>query len=160
MSSNPQITPAEDAGSRWPKCSIFSFGTFGGRSPAVRRYHRRCAIALIFMAGSFFGAAIWSLIHGRSPTLEIGLALVPGASFAFIAREFRIYLASLDELARRIQLEAIAWTYLTGMAIAALVGGIALFFGDAWNPLWLNPLWFLFLEPVRSCWLYFIARRY
>ncbi len=67
---------------------------------------------------------------------------------------------ALDEQARRIQLEAILWTYITGWVIATVVGGIAVVYGWEWNPLWLNPLWYVFLEPVRGCFLYFVARRY
>jgi hypothetical protein len=113
------------------------------------------------MAVLSLGAAVLAgdFLHHNSPWRVI-LSLAPGVTYSYIAWEFRKYVLALDELARRIQLEAIAWTYLTGWAVAALVGGVALVYGWHWNRLWLNPLWFVFLEPVRACYLYYVARRY
>jgi hypothetical protein len=107
-------------------------------------------LAAAILAGDF---------HHNSPW-RLTLSLVPGIAYSYIAWELRRYILALDELARRIQLEAIAWTYLTGLAVAALVGGVALAYGWQWSSLWLNPLWFVFLEPVRGCFLYYVARRY
>ena len=88
-------------------------------------------------------------------SLDLIAAFAPGAAFIYIAWEFRKYLSALDELARRIQLESIAWTYLCGLALAMLFGGLGMVYG--WR---LNPLWFIVLEPVRAGWLYFVSRRY
>ncbi|MGD0873304.1 MAG: hypothetical protein ABSB88_27480 [Bryobacteraceae bacterium] len=107
-------------------------------------------LAAAILAGDFHHNSSWRVI----------LSLVPGVAFLYITWEFHTYILALDELARRIQLEAMAWTYLTGLGVAALVGGVALVYGWQWNRLWLNPLWFVFLEPVRACFLYYIARRY
>jgi len=49
---------------------------------------------------------------------------------------------------------------LAGLVAATLVGGVALVYGWHWNRLWLNPLWYVFLEPVRGCFVYYVARRY
>lgn len=131
--------------SQWPTCAMLGWGTLGG--PAGRRYSRHCAIALAVMVAGCAASALFGL--------KLVAALAPGAGFLYIAWEFRIYLAALDELARRIQLESIAWTYMSGLVAAILLGGLALVFD--WK---LNPMWFVVLEPVRSVWLYRVARRY
>ncbi len=87
--------------------------------------------------------------------LKIVIALAPGGTFIYIAWEFRRYLSALDELARRIQFESIAWTYLSGLALAMLLGGVGLVYN--WR---FNPAWFIVLEPVRAGWLYLVSRRY
>jgi hypothetical protein len=150
----------EDDSSKWPASAMLGYGTFGMRNPAGRRYHIRTAIALVAM---LVLAAIVAMAGLRFPNNRLWLlilSLVPGIGFSYIALEFRRYILALDELARRIQLEAILWTYITGWVIATVVGGIAVVYGWEWNPLWLNPLWYVFLEPVRGCFLYFVARRY
>jgi len=81
--------------------------------------------------------------------------LAPGVAFSYMAWEFRKYLAAMDELERRIHMESITWTYLSGLAIAMLLGGFSQVYG--WR---LNPAWFILLEPVRARWLYFVSRRY
>jgi hypothetical protein len=140
--------------SGWPTCAMLAYGTFGGGHPAAHRYHVRSAVALAgFVAWMMFGAAARSLLPtGAIPIIS---ALVPGATFAYIAWEFRRYLISIDELARSVQFESIAWTYLTGLAVAAIFGGIGLV--TQWS---VNPLWFIVLEPIRAAWLYIVSRRY
>ena len=147
-------------GSKWPAAAMLGYGTFGRRTPAGRRYHAQTAIALIAMVVLCVALAVLAGdFHHNSPW-RVMLSLVPGAAYSYIAWEFRRYIKSLDELARRIQLEAMAWTYLAGMGGASLVGGVALVYGWHWSSLWLNPLWYVFLEPVRGCFLYYVARRY
>jgi uncharacterized membrane protein YfcA len=136
-----------DDSSQWPKCAMIAYGTFGNRTPAGRRYHFRCGIALAAMVVCMIGGAL----AGLKPLA----AIAPGIGFLYIAWEFRKYLSALDELARRIQLESMAWTYLTGFGVAMLLGGLGTVYG--WG---LNPFWFILLEPVRGGWLYFVARRY
>ena len=154
MTNNSSSESHAQDDSHWPTASMLAYGTFGGRSPAGRRFHFRCFVALAAMALWFlFGAPLRP--HTPKSVLDIVTALVPGASFAYIAREFRRYLSALDELARRIQVESIAWTYLCGLAVAMLLGGIGLVYD--WR---FNAAWFIVLEPVRAGWLYFVARRY
>jgi hypothetical protein len=160
QSDAPRAVSSDNDGSKWPASTMLGYGTFGRRTPAGRRYHARTAIALIAMVVVCAAAAILAGdFHHNSPWRVI-LSLTPGVAYSYIAWELRRYILALDELARRIQLEAIAWTYLTGLAVAALAGGIALVYGWQWSSLWLNPLWFVFLEPVRGCFLYYVARRY
>ena|ERR1051326_1919002 len=152
----PQITqPAEE--SRWPAFPILFYGTFGSRTSAGRRYHRQFGIALgvlVFgmLALTMFRADIPAEIHRPL------IGLLPGAVFIYIAWSCYGYLRTLDELARRMQLEAMAWTYLTGIAAAVLLGGLALAYN--WGQWFLNPVWLLILEPVRGAWLYVVSRRY
>ncbi|SPE36435.1 membrane hypothetical protein [Candidatus Sulfopaludibacter sp. SbA3] len=145
MESNSQNAPDCSDGADWPAKPIFTWGTLGG--PAGRRYHTHCAIALTTM--------VICMISAGFAGLKLIAGLVPGVAFGYIAWEFRKYLSELDELARRIHLESIAWTYLTGLAVAMLLGGISLIYG--WR---LNLIWFVVLEPVRSIWLYSVSRRY
>jgi hypothetical protein len=145
--------------SEWPACAMLSYGTFGKQTPAGRRYHFRAAIALAAAAVLWPASAYLAKHFPNTRWLPI-LSLCPGIAFSYIVWEFRRYLLSLDELARRIQFESIAWTYLTGLALAALAGGIAMAYGSHWDAVWLNPFWFILLEPVRSCYLYYVARRY
>jgi hypothetical protein len=61
-------------------------------------------------------AAGWLMVakfaHFRPKPVILSItALVGGIVIPYIALEFRHYLSQLDELARRMQLEAIAWTY-------------------------------------------------
>jgi multisubunit Na+/H+ antiporter MnhB subunit len=153
MNTDRSQDPAKDA-PRWPTSSILLYGTFGARTPAGRRYHVRCGIALAAIVAWVFLAAALSPVAPRAG-LDLIAALVPGVGFIYIAWEFRKYLLALDELAKRIQLESIAWTYLTGLGLAVLVGGLAMLM--RW---WVNPIWFVVLEPVRAGWLYLVSRRY
>jgi hypothetical protein len=154
MDTNPSHAPPRDDSPNWPAAPILTYGTFGARTPAGRRYHIRSGIALAAMVVCMLAGALIRFF-GSTNRLELLTAFVPGAAFIYIAWEFRRYLAALDELARRIQLESIAWTYLSGLAIAMLLGGLALVYG--WR---FNPFWFIVLEPVRAGWLYFVSRRY
>jgi hypothetical protein len=86
---------------------------------------------------------------------------MPGLSYGYIAWQARKYWLTLDELARRLQLEAAAYTYLLAFAAGALVGGISfVFFDHAWVWVWCNPLWVISMEPARAVILYYLARRY
>lgn len=154
MDRNPSEESSGSESPRWPTAAILAYGTFGTRSPAGRRYHLRSGLALAAMLVCVVGCA---MARSSIPKVivDLTLSLVPGAAFIYIAWEFRIYLAALDELARRIQLESIAWTYLSGLVLAMLLGGLSLVYG--WG---LNIGWFIVLEPVRAGWLYFVSRRY
>ena len=68
----------------WPIGAMLAYGTFGGGHPAAHKYHVRSAIALAGLRG---------LDDVRSSR----------------AWEFRRYLLSIDELARSLQSESIAW---------------------------------------------------
>jgi hypothetical protein len=138
-------------GQEWSKPSLFWSGTFGCRTPAARRFFWRSTIAV---AAPLLW---WSLRYWTRDTIPHArmdevLPFALGAGFAYWAVEFRRYLNSLDELERRIQLESIAWTYLTGLVACMFFGG---FLGFA-----VNPAWVIALEPFRGAYLYFGARRF
>jgi hypothetical protein len=145
----------QDSG--WPACSIFLYGTFGAQSEAGARYHRRCIAAFAVLV---LGEILLALVAFRAPygVGRLAGAFLPGAVFGYIVWAFRRYLLELDELARRMQLEAMAWTYLSGIPVAVLLGTLAFVYD--WHSWLFNPLWFIALEPVRSVWLYFVSRRY
>ena len=146
-------TTSDQDTTTWPGSSLLVWGTFGTSTPEGRRYHRRCCLALGVLFVGYFIAA------GLPPAAgDIVTAVLPGAMFGFISWEFRRYLNALDELARRIQLEALAWTYLTGLTISSALGGVMLAYDlRPWFP---NPFWFILLEPIRGLWLYMVSRRY
>ena len=84
-----------------------------------------------------------------------GVAFVPGLAFAFIAFEMWRYIDSLDELERRLQVDAMAWTYTVAMGLAMLLGGLGMFLG--WN---LNPMGLILMEPLRAWRLHVLVRRF
>ncbi len=155
MNPNESKEKLEAGSPRWPASAMLLYGTFGSRTPAGRRYHLRSGLALAVTVGWIL-LAPWA-VHaaGAAHFWHVLASLVPGIAFAYIGWEFRRYLLALDELARRIQLEAIAWTYLTGMAVALMLGYAVLVTG--WR---FNPAFFILLEPVRAAWLYVVSRRY
>lgn len=136
--------------SGWPIGAILGYGTFGSHTPAGRRYHRRSGIALTTLL-------VWMFVVASldRSTLRHVTPLVPGVVFLYVIYEFRQYLRALDELARRMHMEALSWTYLTGLALAMLVGGISATVG--WH---VNPMWFIVPEPVRAGFLFVVSRRY
>jgi len=156
--------PAESETSRWEPCSILLWGTLGTRGPAERRYIVRCYLAMVFAAGWLIVA---KFAHFRPKSVILSVtALVGGIVITFIALEFRHYLSEIDELARRLQLEAMAWTYLTGFVVAAWLGVLGAFSQTiahwVFKPevLLTIPYLFFLLEPVRGGWLYYLSRRY
>lgn len=145
MSASGHDSHADDA-ARWPMGSMLFIGTFGARhSAAGRRYHSRVWLAL----GAYVGLLIAFGVQGRHESLW--LLPLCGATVTFLAYEMWRYVSGLDELARRLQLEAMAITYLIGFVA---------FFALAVTPLKLNPGYFIVLEPVRGLVLAWRARRY
>ncbi len=94
------------------------------------------------------------------------LLIAVACLITYIAWEFRRYLHQLDELARRMQLEAMACTYITGFVIAAWLGVLWPFshFLVNWpykpTVLFMIPFLYFLLEPVRAGWLYYLSRHY
>jgi len=154
---------SNDADSRWPRSAMLMWGVFSTRTPAGRLYIHRCVIAvsILILPSVFFLIQHYSHHYYVRPkaTGRTTAFLLPFV-FAYIVWEFRKYLVSLDELAQRLQLEAMAWTYLTGFVAAALLCGLWLESLPHVDGIWFCPLWFGLLEPVRAYWLYRLARRY
>lgn len=157
-----QLSNAEN--SRWPAVPVLFLGTFGTKTPAERRFMiRSCLAAAATVCWVLFTFAV----HFRpKPIIGSITPFVAGAVLTYIAWELRRYLYALDELARRMQLEAIAWTYITGMILAAWLGALAPFSHTLthWpykqSLLLMMPFLYFVLEPVRAGWLYYLSRRY
>ena len=152
METTPSNVPTENDGARWPAACMVAYGTFGG--PAARRYHYRSFFAILVALLCFCSGILFRPFMAKSG-LDAITAFGPAIAFVYVAWEFRRYLAALDELARRIQLESIAWTYLCGLVAAILLAGVSVVYGIRFNPIWV-----FLLEPVRAGWLYFVSRRY
>ena len=145
------MTPTEKSNA-WPTRDIFWLGYFGAGTPAGARYRNRCLSALgvlmvvqLMTGFGLFHVGVWRLVP----------ALAPGLMFGLIAWEWWRYINSLDELARRLQVEAMAFTYIVGVFVMMALGGLATTF--AWR---LSPTVFIFLELVRAQRLAVLTRRY
>ncbi|MGD1077744.1 MAG: hypothetical protein ABR881_05420 [Candidatus Sulfotelmatobacter sp.] len=150
-----------------PRFSAFAtlfWITLGTKTPAERRYKTRsCLAAGLLICWVLFALAV----HFRpKPMIFVITDLLWGTVLTYIAWELRRYLFTLDELARRLQFEAMAWTYLTGFVLAAWLGVLAPFSHTLmhWpykqSLLLLSPFLYFLLEPVRAGWLYYLSRRY
>jgi hypothetical protein len=165
MNSEHEEDLANAENSRWPTSAMLLWGTFGTKSPAERRYLIRVCIAAAVTACWLIPFALAK--HFRpAPILGSTTSLGVGVLITYVAWEFRRYLLALDELARRMQLEAMAWTYLTGFVVAAWLGPLALLSHTLahWplnaRLLLLSSFFYFLLEPVRAGWLYYLSRRY
>ena len=150
--------------SRWSTFATLFWTTLGTGTLAEKRYKRRCCFAAaIAICWVLFAV----LVHFRPKPLIFDItALLGGMVITYMALELRRYLFTLDELARRIQFEAMAWTYLTGFILAAWLGVLAPFSHTLMHwpykqgLLLLSPFLYFLLEPVRAGWLYYLSRRY
>ena len=145
------MTPTEKSNA-WPARDIFWLGYFGSGTPEGARYRNRSLSALgvlvvvqLMTSFGLFQVGVWRL----APALALGLM------FGWIAWEWWRYIQSLDELARRLQVEAMAFTYIVGVFVMMALGGLAMAF--AWK---LSPTVFILLELVRAQRLAVLTRRY
>jgi len=153
-------------GSRWSTRAMLFWTTLGTKTPAERRYKIRGALAAAASL-CWFGIAV--AVHLRPRIIVSTTVLLAGFVISYIAWELRRYLTQLDELARRMQLEAIAWTYLTGFVLAAWSGALIMlmdlysraFAHSLFKSLLVaSPFFYFLLEPIRAGWLYYLSRRY
>lgn len=151
MTTESQL-PSDEQGAAWPFRTMLLMGTFGSKDPAGRRFHRQSWLALFFLV---IGALVAKLVAMSWPAVNWLPSSVVGAWFVYVALRLWKYVSSLDELPRRLQLEAMALTYLTGFAICMFLGLFGLNFGFR-----INPMYFVALEPVRGAILVVLARRY
>ena len=122
------IEPAQ----HWPWTSMLLIGTFGPHDDASRRYHWRCGWAL---GGFVVALIVWSAVATQfdAPFLRWIPAMVTAVTFTYIGHELWRLVSSLDELTRRLQLEAMAIAYLVGLPVfvtAQFVSGAA---GWSWQ---------------------------
>jgi len=159
-----QLNVAE--GSRWSACEMLLWGALGTKSNAERRYKTRSALAASVVV-------CWGLIafamHLRPKIITSTIVFLAAFSISYIAWELRRYLTQLDELGRRMQLEAIAWTYVTGFVLAAWFGVLVMLmalFSPSFKHwpfqllLLASPFLYFLLELIRAGWLYYLSRRY
>jgi hypothetical protein len=143
------LTPANEPTAHWHGKTVLVYGTFGNGAPAGKAFHRRSLLCLLLMAVSS------AVGHWLPPVLQTWLFLVPTLGFVTISRSWWQYLGQLDELERRLQLEAMAWTYVVGIGAAVALGVIARYVH--WN---LNPGLLILLEPIRAWRLYRLTRKF
>jgi len=152
--------PEQTENSRWPSFPMLFFGTFGTKTPAERRLIIRSWLAAAVCIG---WVLIAFAIHFRpKPLIGLSIPCVLGVMASYIAWEFRRYLSAIDELARRMQLEAMAWTYLTGFVLAGWLGVLTtlMYSLTRWPLVLVIPFLYFLLEPVRAGWLYYLSRKY
>jgi hypothetical protein len=153
-------------GSRWSTCEMLLWGALGTKSNGERRYKTRNALA----ASVVVCWALFAFAMHLHPKIIVSTTVFLAAFLtSYIAWELRRYLTQLDELARRMQLEAMALTYLTGFVLAVWFGVLLTFmvlFSHApmhWplkSLLLASPFLYFLLEPIRAGWLYYLSRRY
>ena len=98
---------------------MLSAGVMGVQTPAEKRYVRRSVLLFVVFLVVWCPWVGWPG-HMTAPRWEKIVAdVTPGIVFAFFLWEFRRYLRSLDELARKLQYESMAWTYLIGLVVWA-----------------------------------------
>ena len=122
--------------------------------PVTRAANRRGRVAQTIFLGSV-ALAYW--LDQTYP--GSGFALIAVAGWALFGSihfwSYWRYLASLDEMGRRIQLEALAVAYGFTLLAFSTLGAAGLFLGFS-----INPAWVLAAEPLRGVVLAFNARRY
>lgn len=135
----------------WPYATLLLLGFFGTGDPAGKRLAWRTTGGLLLLIAAFIGA---EAARGYS-ALANALLLTTPLTVAFLVWSYKEYLGALDELSRKIQLEAFAWAY--GAALVVLVGWFALVTATG---VYVSPLWILLTEGFRGLALVMVARRY
>jgi hypothetical protein len=136
--------PDELRSSQWPIVSMLLFGNFGeDASPLSRRAARRSRIAVMVLVAAVLAVGVLPSVE-LSARRSLVSALV-GVTLSYLAWEAWRYTTHLDELTRRLHLEAFAITYLIGLALFAILGALQNMAGVT-----ITPLVFLALEPVRG----------
>jgi heme/copper-type cytochrome/quinol oxidase subunit 4 len=152
--TNPRPSQADAAGSNWAWGSMFWLGTLSGGSQATRQYHRRAygALGLLVLAVSI-GIAMDTFLGTRLSRWPVGVGTP--LAFAYILLSFHRYVHELDELAQRLQFEAVLLAFLFVILAGIVLGSVWVFTG------WVaHPVWVLLAEPVRGVGLIVAARRY
>lgn len=152
--TNPHPSQADGAGSNWPWGSMFWLGTLSGGSQATRQYHRRAygALGLLVLAVSI-GIVMDTFLGTHLSRWPVGVGTP--LAFAYMILSFHRYVHELDELAQRLQFEAVLLAFLFVILAGIVLGSVWVFTG------WVaHPVWVLLAEPVRGVGLIVAARRY
>jgi hypothetical protein len=153
MVSQPPPSVASDR-AEWPFSSMLLIGTFGhSHTPASRRYHLEAAIAVaILLVGALIANALAPAL-GIRPMLFRGI--LASTVFVFLGAALWRYVGSLDELSRRLQLEAMAISYICAIALFVVCDTVA--GAGGWT---VRPVYFVALELLRGASLALLARNY
>jgi hypothetical protein len=142
--------------SSWPYASLLLFGFFGHNSPGGRKLSWRTGGALVL-----FLVAAMGIQGALGPIIPqpVWITLVP-VSILAIAAAYVVYLRGLDELNRRIQLEAFALAYAATMVI--YFAAVAVSVRDMSHLPRVPGLTYLivFAEPLRGAFLVYLAKKY
>lgn len=115
-----------------------------------------CGLLAGIVAARMSGGPLWRHdMRHYEKTFQAWFLIVAIPAWIYVVVGCAKDLAYLDELGRRVHLETMSRTYLTGLALAVSLGYVCLLTG--WR---FNPLWFVVLELVRTGWLRVVARRY
>ena len=137
-----------------PTWSMLMYGHFfGDASPRSQRAKRRARIGMLVFLCAFLAASFVPGLTREARSVIVG-ALV-GSALTYSAWEAWRYTTGLDELARRLYLEAFAITYLIGLAMFSTLGMLEDVAG--WK---VSPMVFMVLEPVRAAVLTWRSRRF
>ena len=152
MSRDGTVKADRSDAASWPVASMLLYGTFGGdASPQSLRADRRSRVAF----GVFFALEAALLVAPVPMDVKRALeAALVGALFATLAWLRWQYAMALDELARRLYLEAFAVTYLIGLSLLVPFGLLHSLAG--WT---VHPLIFVVLEPLRGLVLVWRSRQ-
>lgn len=136
--------------SSWPYSSLLLFGYFGKHAPGGRTLAFRTTAALII-----FFVGVYLITITQNPLFKLALITTSPLAVVIVMWAYKEYLAGLDELSRRIQYEAFAFSYGAAIAIA-----LTLFTASIYLETLLLPLWVIVAEALRGIALVFIARKY
>ena len=140
----------QTSNSTWPYSSLLLFGYFGKQAPGGRTLAVRNTIALVI-----FFVGVYLITITQNPLFKLALITTSPLAVVIIMWAYKEYLAGLDELSRRIQYEAFAFSYGAAIAIA-----LTLFTASIYLETLLLPLWVIVAEALRGVALVFIARKY
>lgn len=140
----------ESTNSSWPYSSLLLFGYFGKQAPGGRTLAIRTTSALVIL---FAGIILISIT--QNTLLKLALITTSPLAVVIVMWAYKEYLAGLDELSRRIQYEAFAFSYGAAIAIA-----LTLFTASIYLETILLPLWVIIAEAFRGVALVVIARKY
>ena len=125
MDSRDEESKLSNESSRWPISEILSWGSFGQRTPAERRFRVRTGFAAAAGMVYVLSAVVVKVLRAPNLSLVRGMAFLLPILLSYLAWESRRYTATLDELTRRIKTEAEASAYRTGLILAAWLWAIA-----------------------------------
>ncbi len=111
-------------------------------------------IAVVTFIVAYFGARLVLKLPEPGALLKVAAALVPTAAFLWFALSFLRLMRQLDELQKRIQLEALAVAYPLSIAIVLMISLFQKAGYLDWEPMW------IYLPITYYLGLFLAQRRY